>query len=70
MKTRITQLTVAPEDAALYDHRSTVIEIVDEGGGEFIKITQPSQTAEIRVEPEEWPTIRTAIDNMIEECVK
>lgn len=67
MKTRITQLTVAPEGADLYDDRSTIIEITDEGGGEFVKIVRPSGSA-IRIDVDEWPYIRDAINNMIKEC--
>ena len=70
MKARITRLTVAPEGADIYDDRSTHIEIDDEGGGEFVKIVQPSGSADIRIEPAEWPTIRAAIDSMIEACAK
>lgn len=68
MKTRITQLTVAPEDADLYDDRSTHIEIYDEGGGEFVKIAQPSHGAEIRIDPSEWSVIRAAVNKLIKEC--
>lgn len=70
MKTRITQLTVAPAGAELYDDRSTIIEITDEGGGEFITVTQPHGSSDIRLDPSEWPVIRAAIDKMIEECNK
>ena len=68
METRITQLTVAPEDADLYDDRSTNIEIDDEGGGEFVKIIQPSGSAEIRIDVDEWPAIRAAVNKLIKEC--
>ena len=68
MKTRITQLTVAPDGADLYDDRSTQIEIDDEGGGEFIKVSQPSCAAEIRFDANEWPAIRDAVNNLIKEC--
>ena len=70
MKTRITQLSVAPEGVDLYDDRSTHIEIMDEGNGEFVKIVQPSGVADIRIEAGEWPYIRDAINNMINECKK
>lgn len=70
MKTRITQLTVAPKGADLYDERSTQIEIDDGGGGEFVKITQPLGNSDIRFDVEEWPYIRDAINNMIESCEK
>lgn len=70
MKTRITQLTVAPEGADLYDERSTHIEIDDEGGGEFVKVVQPCGNPDVRFDPNEWPVIRAAIDKMIKECNK
>ena len=68
MKTRITQLTVAPEGADLYDDRSTHIAIDDEGGGEFIKVSQPSCAAEVRFDTNEWQAIRAAVDKLIKEC--
>lgn len=68
MKTRITQLTVSPDGASLFDDRSTIIEIDDEGGGEFIKVVQTHGSSDIRFDPEEWPVIRAAIDRLIEEC--
>lgn len=70
MKTRTTQLTVAPDGADLYDDRSTHIEIDDEGGGEFVKVVQPCGNADIRIDPNEWPAIRAAIDKMIKGCNK
>ena len=70
MKTRITQLTVAPEGANLYDERSTQIEIDDEGDGEFIKIVRPDGSDDMRIDVDEWPAIRAAIDRLIEECRK
>ncbi len=70
MKTRTTQLTVAPKGADLFDDRSTIIEIDDKGGGEFIKIVQPHGSADIRIDTDEWPVIRAAIDKMIKECNK
>lgn len=68
MKTRITQLTVAPEDADLYDDRSTHVSIDDEGGGEFITISQPETTADIRIDLDEWPAIRAAVNKLTKEC--
>lgn len=70
MKTRITQLSVVPEGADLLDEHSTHIEIMDEGGGEFVRIVQPSGSADIRIEAGEWPYIRDAINNMVKECKK
>ena len=70
MKTRITQIAVAPEGAHLYDDRSTLVEIDDEGGGEFIKVSQPSCAAEISFCLDEWPAIRTAVNKLVKGCNK
>lgn len=46
----------------------TVVEIADEGGGEFVSVDQPLGTADtFRWDPEEWPAIRDAIDNAFAE---
>ena len=68
MKTRITQLTITPEGASLFDDRSTYIDIDDEGDGEFVKVAQYSRTAGIAIDAKEWPAIRAAIDRLFEEC--
>jgi hypothetical protein len=47
-------------------HESTIVEIVDEGGGEFVVVKQT--TGELRIDPGEWPTIRKAINRLIKEC--
>jgi len=70
MKIRITRLTVAPEGADLYDECSTHIAIDDEGGGEFVKIVQPSGGTDIRIDVDEWPAIRDAVNKLINECRK
>jgi hypothetical protein len=45
---------------------ATEISIVDEGGGEFIEITQThSDCGTIRVDPKEWPAIRSAVNRMM-----
>lgn len=65
---RITQVIVAPESESIFCERATVIQITDEGAGEFIEITQPgTQTrdqTEIRIDIDEWPEIKKSIDMM------
>lgn len=64
--TRCTALTVLPEDAALYSEMVTEISIVDEGAGDFIEITQAISTCgTIRIDPKEWPAIRSAVNRMM-----
>jgi hypothetical protein len=48
----------------------TEIEIIDEAAGEFLKVSQCSEHHEgsIKIDPEEWPTLKAAIDKMFKEC--
>jgi len=49
----------------------TEIEIMDECGGEFLKVKQSPDDAEpgtIKLDLHEWPTLRAAIDKMMKEC--
>jgi hypothetical protein len=68
MKIRITQLTVVPDGKPIYDETATSVEITDEGGGEFLIVRQVgSGDGQIRLDDNEWPTIREAIDRMMKE---
>lgn len=64
-ETRMIQMIVVPEGDALYSERSTTITIVDEAAGEFVAITQPEGSG-VKFDHDEWPTIRDAVDSMIE----
>ncbi len=68
--TRVTQLTVAPEGAAVFSEDATTITIEDEGGGEFVIVSQPGRDKDIGIMSDEWPAIRDAIDRMIQETRK
>jgi len=68
--TRLTQLTVAPDGAGILSEQATIITIEDEGGGEFVTVSQPERDSDIGIEPVEWPAIRDAIDRMIQEAKK
>ena len=70
---RYTQITVIPEDQSISSELATNITIEDEGVGEFLKVSQINDHAEkgiIEITPEEWPTIRDAIDVMLAACRK
>lgn len=70
---RCTQITVAPEDEPIFSELATNITIDDDGAGEFLKVSQINDYAEkgtIEIIPEEWPTIRDAIDAMVAACKK
>ena len=67
--TRCTAITVLPEGEKIYSEIATEISIVDEGGGEFIEITQThSECNTIRIDPKEWPAIRSAVNRMVKGC--
>jgi len=66
---RITQITVCPEGKKTFDELSTVVEIGDNGSGEFVQVNQnDGEASRIRIDKSEWPALRDAIDRMIAEC--
>ncbi len=70
---RTTQLTVVPQGQPLFDERATVVEIEDDGAGEFVSLFQARDSAEtdspkIRLDPGEWPTVRLAVDRLFLNC--
>lgn len=67
---RATKLTVLPMGDPIFSELATDIEVEDEGGGEFLIISQTSgnvnrRTNSISISPEEWPAIRDAIESML-----
>lgn len=63
---RVTQLTVLPPDSEIFDWRAMVVEIMDEAGGEFVEIRQGED--KFRIDKEEWPALRIAVNKMIKAC--
>jgi hypothetical protein len=61
---RTTQITVLPEGEPTFSEMATHIEIVDEAAGEFLEISQNEGKC-LKIDPEEWPKIRDAIDLMM-----
>jgi hypothetical protein len=61
---------VAPEGANLFDLGVIFLEIDDESGGEFVKVTQNIGHGDsgITIEPKEWPQLRAAIDDVMKFC--
>ena len=71
---RVTRLSVLPIGEPIFSEKATHVSIMDEAAGEFIEVSQArdqsgveSQT--IRIDSEEWPTIKQAIDQLISECI-
>lgn len=66
---RITQLTVLPEGEPIFSEHATAITIEDEAGVEFLLLAQSGRESNsIAIAPDEWPVLRAAIDEMIDEC--
>lgn len=67
---RVTAITVTGKGEPIYSESATTVRIDDEEAGEFLVISQSpdSGTKEIRINPEEWPTLRDAIDKMHTYC--
>jgi hypothetical protein len=67
--TRTTQITVMPKGCFTYSELCTTITITDGAAGEFVVVEQRNDDyGKIAINPEEWPAIRAAIDQLIGEC--
>ena len=66
------RLCVVPSGKPIYDEAATTIGLDDEGGGLFVTIRQEADldTNEVKIDPEEWPAIRAAVNRMVRECGK
>lgn len=69
---RIVKIAVLPKGKEMFSEQATFIEIVDEAGGEFIEISQQSgiEGQKIRIDDDEWPHIREAVNEMLKEIKK
>lgn len=67
-ETRTTQLTVGVKGEALYNELGFVIEITDEGGGEFVEVSPTTEPGKLRIDKRCWPMLRDAIEWMLTEC--
>ena len=66
LETRITSVCVLPKDQPLFAEMATRIEIVDEGAGEFVVVSQSGRIEDdIRIDPVEWPSLKQAVEFML-----
>jgi len=70
LEIRVTRLTITPINAELFHERAIHVSIVDEAGGEFVEVTQNDSMSPgtIRLDADEWPSLREAIDRMVDKC--
>ena len=69
-ETRTITLMVMPAQDRIFSELATSVSIVDEAAGEFVEVSQSGRQGlgKIAISPEEWPTLRAAIDSMIDQC--
>lgn len=65
-----TRLTVVPEGEPIFSELATHIEMQDEAAGAFVELIQIGKIGEagrnvVRIDADEWPAIRGAIDQML-----
>ncbi len=67
---RIMTIAVMPVGQPTFSELTTNVSIDDECAGEFVIVEQSGRTdiGKIAICPDEWPTLRAAIDQMISEC--
>lgn len=67
---RTVGLLVVPKEQAIFSEYATEIRIADEAAGEFVEVSQSGRTdlGKVCISPEEWPALRDAIDQMVQQC--
>lgn len=71
MRMRKTQGVLVPDGEPIYSERGYTLTITDDSGGEFLVVfchDDQCQNGEIRLDPSDWPALRSAIDEMVKEC--
>lgn len=64
----VSAITVRPRGGSILSEGVTVVSLDTEGAGAFVVVDQSAQRDEvgkIAITPEEWPTLRRAIDAMM-----
>lgn len=67
LKQRVTTVTLTPPGEPIFSERGYTVSIDDESGGEFIVVREndAALAGGIRIDPEDWPAVRDAIDGMV-----
>lgn len=70
METRTLKIALVPVGEAIFHERTVTVEIEDEAGGEFVVLRQEVGDYERKfsIDPDEWPRLRDAIDQVIAWC--
>jgi len=69
MKIRTTQITLVKDGQPIFSEEGFTISIEDEAGGEFVTVSCHMEGfGKVAINPEEWPALREAIDQMVSAC--
>ena len=67
-ETRTIKVLVGVKGEPSYNELGFVIEITDEGGGEFVEVSPTTEPGKIRIDSASWPALRDAIERLLGEC--
>ena len=70
-RVRVTERVILPYNEPVFSESATVVRIDNEAAGDYIKVKQCHEGAEVGVvcfDKESWPLIRDVIDKMMQEC--
>lgn len=65
---RIQSLVIIRDNNPCFDESSLIVKIEDEAAGEFVSISNPEQTSPVKIDVDQWPVVRDAIDFMTQHC--
>lgn len=65
--TRPVAWIVKPKGEPIFSERSYRVDIVDEAGGEFVKVTD-GELKTISIDPSDWNKLRNAIERAVKQC--
>ena len=59
---------LTPKGKPTYDNLAVCVDIVDEGGGEYVEVRNVANDSAIAIDPQEWEQLRSLIDYAIGQC--
>lgn len=67
---RMTAITVCKVGEPIFSDYATRVEIVDEAAGEFVEVSQGGRESggKIAIASDDWPALREAIDQLLNDC--
>ena len=62
----VSAVMIKPVGSAIYAEGTTTVEVMDEGAGAYVVVSQ--EEGKVGITAEEWPMIRSAIDDLLHWC--